>query len=92
MGDKKNTLVVAYLQIVRLLRPRFVVIENVSNLFSMADGLFPREITRSLLALGYQVLKAKEAIFFSSKMVLEKYRVLWLCIVLPVLFLKVDGG
>ncbi len=53
--DGKNTLVVSYLMIVKMLQPRYVMIENVPNFLTMADGLFPREISHVLLEIGYQV-------------------------------------
>lgn len=64
VDDPRAGLFREYLRIVKGLRPRWLVMENVSGLTSIADGAIIREIQTSLDALGYEVdfkiLKAEQ--------------------------------
>ena len=55
MDTDKNQLVCAYLEICRLLEPKFILIENVSGMVNMGGGLFAREVIRVLFDQGYHV-------------------------------------
>lgn len=55
MHDDRSGLFREYLRIVQGLMPRFVVIENVTGILSIAGGHAVDEITRSLKLLGYHV-------------------------------------
>lgn len=62
--DPRAGLFKEYLRIVEGLRPRWLVMENVSGLTSIADGGIIREIEEGMSRLGYavswQILKAEE--------------------------------
>ena len=64
MHDERSGLFREYLRIVAGLRPKFVVMENVTGMTSVEEGLAVREIHRGLEDLGYRVehriLKAEE--------------------------------
>ena len=64
MHDERSGLFREYLRIVEGVMPRFVVMENVTGITSVADGRAVSEIYSSLTALGYHVehriLKAEE--------------------------------
>jgi DNA (cytosine-5)-methyltransferase 1 len=64
MHDKRSGLFREYLRIVEGLRPRLVVMENVTGILSIAGGRAVREIHDSLKLMGYHVehrtLKAEE--------------------------------
>lgn len=53
--DPRNLLSDAYIDIVRRLNPKAIVIENVPNILNMANGKFRENITRQLEALGFKV-------------------------------------
>lgn len=63
MHDDRSGLFKEYLRIVQGLMPRYVVIENVTGILSVADGYAVKEIRSGLEFLGYhvemQVLKAE---------------------------------
>lgn len=64
MHDERSGLFRQYLRIVEGLRPKFVVMENVTGMTSVEEGWAIREIHRGLYDLGYHVehriLKAEE--------------------------------
>jgi|SRR5680860_623650 len=64
MHDDRSGLFREYLRIVEGLKPRFVVMENVTGIMSIAGGHAVDEIIHSLEELGYyieyQILKAEE--------------------------------
>ena len=56
-GDPRNRLVDAHLEVVSLVRPRLVLIENVRGFASMehaSGGTFPEYVRRTLNSLGYE--------------------------------------
>jgi len=64
MHDERSGLFREYLRIVSGMMPRFVVMENVTGITSIADGQAVAEIYRSLQELGYyvehRILKSEE--------------------------------
>jgi DNA (cytosine-5)-methyltransferase 1 len=64
MTDERATLFREYLRIVDGLRPQWIVMENVTGIYSIGGGAAVRAIKEELMALGYdvqeQVLKAEE--------------------------------
>lgn len=64
MHDERSGLFREYIRIVEGLLPKWIVMENVTGMSSVEDGLAIREIHRNLEALGYtvehRVLKAEE--------------------------------
>jgi DNA (cytosine-5)-methyltransferase 1 len=64
MHDERSGLFRQYLRVVEGLMPRFVVMENVTGITSVADGRAVSEIHQSLKKLGYtvesRILKAEE--------------------------------
>lgn len=64
VDDPRAGLFREYLRIVKGLKPKWLVMENVSGLTSIADGAIIREIEREMDALGYKVkwkiLKAEQ--------------------------------
>ncbi len=64
MHDERSGLFREYLRIVEALMPRFVVMENVTGITSVAEGRAVDEIYHSLESLGFhvehQILKAEE--------------------------------
>jgi DNA (cytosine-5)-methyltransferase 1 len=53
--DPRNTLTNSYIEIVGKLDPRIVVIENVTNILGMGNGIFRETIIKRLESLGYSV-------------------------------------
>lgn len=53
--DPRNQLIDAYIDIVKQLNPKAVLIENVPNILNMADGKFRDSITENLEKLGFSV-------------------------------------
>ncbi|MHA1812701.1 MAG: DNA cytosine methyltransferase [Candidatus Thorarchaeota archaeon] len=53
--DKRNYLFREFIRIVRLLRPQYVVLENVSTLKAAANGGFARAISRCIENCGFEV-------------------------------------
>lgn len=64
MHDERSGLFRQYIRLVRELRPKFIVMENVTGIRSVGDGRAVEEIGRRLGELGYHVehriLKAEE--------------------------------
>lgn len=64
MSDARATLFLEYLRIVDGLRPKWIVMENVTGIYSIGGGEAVKAIKEELSALGYQVqeqvLKAEE--------------------------------
>ncbi|GAA9906033.1 hypothetical protein VN0889_03920 [Helicobacter pylori] len=64
LKDPRNFLFLEYIEIVKALKPKIFIIENVKNLISCAKGYFLEEIKKRLNALGYQlsyqILNAKD--------------------------------
>lgn len=54
-GDRRNWLFREFIRAVRLLRPRLVILENVSGLRAAANGAFARRIEEAIAASGYRV-------------------------------------
>lgn len=53
--DTRNFLFLEFVRVVRLLRPAYVQLENVSGLVSTSDGAFVRDISAAIAELGYSV-------------------------------------
>lgn len=53
VGDPRNALYKEFCRVVRITRPKFVVIENVPNMFLMNKGKFKRDIFEELKLSGY---------------------------------------
>lgn len=53
--DPRNRLYEGFVEAVAQLKPRFVVMENVPNLKSMANGAIAASISRDFQSLGYEV-------------------------------------
>lgn len=81
VDDPRNSLYKEFVRVLRKLRPRAFVMENVPNILSIADGRFKAEILGALAAAGYRnstvaLIKAsdfgvpqarKRAIFFGIR-------------------------
>ncbi len=55
VNDPRNHLYLEYYRVVRLVEPEFFVIENVSGLLNLSNGLFRDDIVKRFGALGYEV-------------------------------------
>ena len=55
LEDPRNRLFVEFLRIVRLVKPKHVVMENVPPILTLASGRFFNEIIASFEKIGYQV-------------------------------------
>lgn len=55
LEDPRNSLVEVFLDFVALLDPRFVLIENVTGLLSLGDGLVVSGVTEALREMDYHV-------------------------------------
>lgn len=55
LEDPRNSLVEVFLDFVALLEPRLVLIENVTGLLSLGDGLVVSGVTEALGEMGYHV-------------------------------------
>ena len=53
--DPRNQLYLSFIRIVRLLKPKYVLIENVPGMVSLFKGKIKDEIVKSLEELGYTV-------------------------------------
>jgi len=53
--DERNFLFLYFVECVKLIQPRFVLIENVSGLVSMNGGSFVDDIVSALATIGYNV-------------------------------------
>lgn len=53
--DDRNFLFLEFLRVVRLLKPPYIVLENVSGITGHSDGYFKSEITKGMQELGYVV-------------------------------------
>jgi len=53
--DQRNNLVYSYLNIIKKILPKFVVIENVPNILNFANGEFAKAIVSGLNKLGYSL-------------------------------------
>ena len=64
MDDKRSGLFRTYLSTVKALRPKWVILENVTGILSIGDGQVVEKIRNGLKLLGYQtdfaILKCKE--------------------------------
>ena len=58
-NDPRNKLSETYIELVKTLNPKVVVIENVPNILKMANGIFTKYISESLESLGYSVIIEK---------------------------------
>ena len=57
--DPRNKLVYAYLDIVKKLNPRWIVMENVPGLASLDDGLFLEALLLEIRSIGYPNAEAR---------------------------------
>ena len=55
LKDERNYLFKKYYQVVKVIRPKVFVIENVPNILTSSDGFFAREINTIFTSLGYTV-------------------------------------
>lgn len=55
VNDPRNHLYLEYYRVVKLVRPEFFVIENVSGLLTLSKGLFRDDIVERFGKLGYEV-------------------------------------
>ena len=53
LEDPRNELYLQYIRLLKLLRPRTFLMENVPNMLLMAGGRFKREVLEALAAAGY---------------------------------------
>lgn len=53
--DPRNFLFKYYVKVVKLVKPKYFVMENVPNLLSAEDGFFRKEIEELFNSLGYQL-------------------------------------
>lgn len=64
LEDPRNQLYLSFIRIVSLLKPKYVLIENVPGMVSLFKGMIKDEIVKSLEELGYtvnfQILRASE--------------------------------
>jgi DNA (cytosine-5)-methyltransferase 1 len=51
--DERNSLVEVYFQIVQILQPKIVIMENVTGIMSLGDGLYLKQFLDALTGLGY---------------------------------------
>ena len=58
LQDKKNGMVVVFLDYVRYFHPEIVLFENVPGIFSLSDGYVLRFLIASFISMGYQVKQA----------------------------------
>lgn len=54
-NDERNFLFKEFIRAIRVMRPKVVVLENVSGLATTADGAFKKAISESISKLGYDV-------------------------------------
>jgi DNA (cytosine-5)-methyltransferase 1 len=54
IADKRNSLVEIFVQVVQLLEPSIVCMENVTGLLSLGDGLYHKQLLDSLEEAGYE--------------------------------------
>ncbi|MFW6015969.1 MAG: DNA cytosine methyltransferase [bacterium] len=57
LNDKRNFLFKFFYEVVRLVRPKYFLIENVPNILTARDGYFKDEITNLFSNLGYKIDK-----------------------------------
>jgi DNA (cytosine-5)-methyltransferase 1 len=55
LKDPRNSLVEVFLDFVALLEPRLVLIENVTGMLSLGDGLVVKGVEKALREMGYEV-------------------------------------
>lgn len=55
LDDERNQLVKSFLEFVRVIRPKFVIMENVAEIVKAFDGAFTKEIVYMLSHWGYSV-------------------------------------
>ncbi len=80
LDDPRNALIYRFLEFVRVVRPKLVLMENVAELVNAFDGAFRQEVLSELRALGYdadvRVINAaalgvpqhrRRAVFFGSR-------------------------
>ena len=58
LDDKKNGMLVVFLDYVRYFHPEIVLFENVPGIFSLSDGYLLRFLIASFISMGYQVKQA----------------------------------
>ena len=52
-SDERNFLFMQFIRVVKLLKPKFVVLENVSGMVSSKNGFFVKEICKAIQEAGY---------------------------------------
>jgi DNA (cytosine-5)-methyltransferase 1 len=55
LEDERNFMFQQFIKVVEIIKPKYFVLENVSNILSSADGYFKKEIINKFSQLGYQV-------------------------------------
>ncbi len=58
-ADPRNQLVYAYLDVVKKLNPRWIVMENVPGLATLDDGLFLKTLLKEIHLIGYPNAEAR---------------------------------
>jgi DNA (cytosine-5)-methyltransferase 1 len=91
MTDPRNELVLAYSRIVREVRPKFVIMENVKGILTMKDGLYLDTVLSELRCSGYDVdYKLINMADYGIPQIRERVIILGNRIGLPVEFPKPD--
>lgn len=55
IGDERNSLYLQYVRFVKIIQPKFFILENVKGLLSMEDGFYKDDIIKRFSELGYNV-------------------------------------
>lgn len=58
LEDKRNEMMVVFLDYVKYFHPEIVLFENVPGIFSLSDGYLLRFLIASFISMGYQVKQA----------------------------------
>lgn len=54
-GDERNSLYLQYVRFVKIIKPKFFILENVKGLLSMENGFYKEDIINRFSELGYNV-------------------------------------
>lgn len=55
IGDERNSLYLQYVRFVKIIKPKFFILENVKGLLSMEGGFYKEDIVERFSELGYNV-------------------------------------
>lgn len=55
VGDERNSLYLQYVRFVKIIKPKFFILENVKGLLSMENGIYKNDIIERFSNLGYNV-------------------------------------